>query len=78
MVMFVVYVHYDHFGRVAVEGGLNGRTVSVADMATYSAASHFYRTRFTPTSQFESRQGAFVTSQSPFYYKQLMKTPQYT
>lgn len=25
--MFVVYVHYDHFGGVAMEGGLTGLAV---------------------------------------------------
>ncbi len=34
--MYVVYVHNDHFGGVALEGGLKRRTVSVADLATFS------------------------------------------
>ena len=34
--MFVVYVHNDNFGGLALEGGLKGRTVSVADLATLS------------------------------------------
>ena len=34
--MFVVYVHYGNFGGVAFEGGLKRRTVSVADLTTFS------------------------------------------
>ena len=49
--MFVVYIHYDNFGGVALEGGLNRWAVSVADLAislldlgTFgaSAASYFH------------------------------------
>ena len=37
--MFAVYAHNDNSGGVALEGGLKGRTVGVADLATFSLDS---------------------------------------
>lgn len=34
--MFVVYIHNDHFGGVALERELKGWTVGVADLANFS------------------------------------------
>ena len=34
--MLVLYVHNDNFGGVSLDGGLNGRTVSLDDLVTFS------------------------------------------